>query len=156
MDTFSHSLWGAGLFGGRGKFKLALFFGAFPDISSIGLWLPINWIENGFGKPELALIPQWVFNHYNFSHSLLVAFTAIALVSLWRKDIAFAMLAWPLHIMLDLPFHSAEFFPTIIFWPVSDFIFDGIPWSIPWVWFSNLGALVTLYLWRWKTKFFSS
>ena len=36
------------------------------------------------------------------------------------------MLAWPFHIILDFPFHSKEYFPTKIIWPVSDFSFDGI------------------------------
>ena len=37
MDTLSHALWGKGLFGYRGYGKLALFFGAMPDLSSFGL-----------------------------------------------------------------------------------------------------------------------
>lgn len=158
MDTLSHTLWGGGLFGNRRKFGIAMFFGAFPDVISFGLWLPVNLASNGFkiGRPSLDVIPQWVMVNYNVSHSLIVAFATITLVALWRKDIAFAILAWPFHILLDIPFHTAEFFPTIIFWPVSDVIFDGIEWHNPWVWYTNITCLVALYFWRWKTGYFKN
>ena len=42
MDTLSHALWGKGLFGYRGYGKLALFFGAMPDLSSFGLLFVIQ------------------------------------------------------------------------------------------------------------------
>ncbi|MBD3776142.1 MAG: hypothetical protein IE920_03305, partial [Thiotrichales bacterium] len=59
--------WGGGLFGRRGTFGLALFFGALPDLVSFGLWLPVHMLANGFhlGKPELAVIPEWVSISYN-------------------------------------------------------------------------------------------
>jgi len=150
MDTLSHTLWGGGLFGFRGHIKLALLFGAFPDLVSFGLWLPGHVFENGIGNgpPDLALLPGWLFVSYDVTHSLLVAGAAVALAALWRRDIAFAMLSWPFHILLDVPFHAAEFFPTKIFWPLSDWIFDGIHWMNPWVWYSNLAGLAVLYLWR--------
>ncbi|WP_373020079.1 hypothetical protein [Thiomicrorhabdus sp.] len=152
MDTLSHTLWGGGLFGRRGTFMLAMFFGALPDLVSFGLWLPAQVVANGFefGKPDLAVIPDWVSINYNISHSLIVAFAIIGLVALWRKEIAFVMLAWPFHILLDIPFHTAEFFPTQLFWPVSDVIYDGVAWSNPWVWYSNIAGLMVLYAWRWK------
>jgi hypothetical protein len=152
MDTLSHALWGGGLFGRRGTFGLALFFGALPDLVSFGLWLPVHMLANGFdlGKPELGVIPEWVSISYNISHSLIVAFAAIVLVALWRKIWIVPMLAWPFHILLDMPFHTAEFFPTQIFWPVSPWVYDGVAWSNPWVWYSNLAGLLVVYGWRWR------
>jgi membrane-bound metal-dependent hydrolase YbcI (DUF457 family) len=154
MDTLSHTLWGGGLFGFRGHLRLALFFGALPDLLSFGLWLPVRLMNHGFqpGPPALDTIPHWVFSSYDFSHSLLVAGIALLLVTLWRKDIAFPLLAWPFHILLDVPFHSADYFPTKIFWPVSDWAFGGIAWSNPWVWFSNLAGLAVLWAWRWQRR----
>lgn len=152
MDTLSHTLWGAGLFGKRGSFMLAMFFGALPDLVSFGLWLPAHLLANGFqfGKPDLALIPGWVIFQYNLFHSLLVAFAAMGLVALWRKEVAFAMLAWPFHILLDIPFHTAEFFPTQFLWPASAVFYDGVAWSNPWVWYSNIAGLIVLFFWRWR------
>jgi len=154
MDTLSHTLWGGGLFGFRGQLRLALLFGALPDLVSFGLWLPVRLLKDGFepGRPALAAIPDWLFVSYDFSHSLLIAGSAVALVALRRRDIAFAMLAWPAHILLDVPFHTAEFFPTRILWPLSDWVFDGIAWSNPWVWFSNLAGLAVLWAWRWRRR----
>ena len=63
------------------------------------------------------------------------------------------MLAWPFHIVLDFPFHSQEYFPTKIIWPMSDFSFDGIPWSNPEVWFPNLAGLILLYIYRSSESF---
>ena len=154
MDTLSHTLWGGGLFGYRGHMRLALFFGAFPDLVSFGLWLPQRLLESGFqfGPPELDTIPAWGFNSYDFSHSLLITTVAITLVAVRHKGIAFAMLAWPFHILLDIPFHSADFFPTKILWPVSTWAFNGIAWTHPWVWSSNLTGLAILWVWRWHKK----
>ena len=154
MDTLSHTLWGGGLFGFRGHMRLALFFGAFPDLVSFGLWIPQRVLEHGFQAkpPALDTIPAWVFTSYDFSHSLLIASLTIALVAPWRKGIAFAMLAWPFHILLDIPFHSADFFPTRILWPLSMWAFDGISWTNPWVWFPNLAGLAMLWAWRWHRR----
>jgi hypothetical protein len=153
MDTLSHALWGKGVFGYRGKPYWSLFFGALPDLLSFGVYFLLNILFNSsgfkFGKPELDELPNWLFDLYNISHSLLIALICVAFVYFRiNKNLAFAMLAWPLHIMLDLPFHTADFFPTPILWPILDVRFDGIAWSNPYVWFSNVGGLIILYIYR--------
>lgn len=45
----------------------------------------------------------------------LISLPMIGLVALWRRGIAFAMLAWPFHIVLDFPFHTKAYFATPIF-----------------------------------------
>ena len=152
MDTFSHAFWGRGLFGYRGHPWLALFFGAAPDLFSFGLFMFVQIITLQFslepGPPSLGSLPWWVFVNYDLMHSFISAFTAIGIISLYRKDLAFAMLGWPFHIVLDFPFHTREFFPTKIFWPFSDFTIDGISWAQPEVWFPNLAGLIILYFYR--------
>ena len=152
MDTFSHAFWGRGLFGYRGHPWLALFFGAAPDLFSFGLFMLVQIITLQFslepGPPSLGSLPWWVFVNYDLMHSFISAFTAIGIISLYRKDLAFAMLGWPFHIVLDFPFHTREFFPTKIFWPFSDFTIDGISWAQPEVWFPNLAGLIILYFFR--------
>jgi len=154
MDIFSHALWGSGLFGYRCRryFWLALFFGAFPDLSSFGIFLILRLIDGTYvyGKPPLEIIPNWLFFNYNLTHSFVMAFSTIGLVALWKKEVAFAMLGWPFHICLDFPFHSAQYFPSTIFWPLSDFVVDGIPWKHPFVWYPNIAGVILLYLWRLK------
>ena len=152
MDAFSHAFWGRGLFGYRGHPWLALFFGAAPDLFSFGLFMLVQIITLQFslepGPPSLGSLPWWVFVNYDLMHSFISAFTAIGIISLYRKDLAFAMLGWPFHIVLDFPFHTREFFPTKIFWPFSDFTIDGISWAQPEVWFPNLAGLIILYFYR--------
>lgn len=56
------------------------------------------------------------------------------------------MLAWPLHILIDIPTHTAEFFPTPFLWPVSNFHVDGISWGNPFIFYPDLILLVLSYL----------
>ena len=152
MDTLSHTLWGKGLFGYRKYGGWALLFGALPDLLSFGLYFIVRFITQGvsmeFGKPTLESIPNWVFIMYDISHSYVTAFSTIAVVYYFKKKIAFAMLGWPFHILLDFPFHSKEYFPTKLFYPLTDFYFDGIPWSNPFIWFPNIIGIAILFYWR--------
>ena len=152
MDTFSHALWGKGLFGYRGKPWMALFFGAMPDLFSFGILIIIRIFSGNFqlggGPPTMEAIPWWVFINYDISHSFVSAFLCIWIVNRYRKDIAFAMWAWPFHILLDFPFHSKAFFPTKLLYPFTDFSFDGIPWSRPEIWFPNLAGILILFIYR--------
>ncbi|OQY53436.1 MAG: hypothetical protein DRR08_21165 [Candidatus Parabeggiatoa sp. nov. 2] len=154
MDIFSHALWGGGLFGYRRYFWLAVFFGAFPDLSSFGVYLIIRVIDGTFtlGAPPLDSIPDWVFFNYNLTHSFITALVVIGITAFWKKSLAFAMLGWPFHICLDFPFHTTQYFPTQLFWPVSDFVIDGIAWNTSWVWFPNVAGILVLFLWRWRVK----
>ena len=152
MDTFSHALWGKGLFGYRGKPWMALFFGAMPDLFSFGILIIIRIFSGNFqlggGPPTMESIPWWVFINYDISHSFVSAFLCIWIVNRYRKDIAFAMWAWPFHILLDFPFHSKAFFPTKLLYPFTDFSFDGIPWRRPEIWFPNLAGIIVLFIYR--------
>tara|TARA_B110000003_G_C16316348_1_gene404932 strand:- start:63 stop:551 length:489 start_codon:yes stop_codon:yes gene_type:complete len=150
MDTLSHALWGKGLFGYRGYGKLALFFGAMPDLSSFGLFFIIQIINGVYtpGAPKLETLPDWLFFNYDISHSFITSFACIIFVNFFNKQIAFTMLAWPFHILLDFPFHSKAYFPTKLFYPVSNLSFDGIPWSNPEIWFPNIAGIIILFIYR--------
>ena len=154
MDTFSHALWGKALFGYR-KFRwFSFIFGAIPDLLSFGLYFIFNLVTNPFGmkfgKPELSELPDWVFLSYDFSHSLIVAIIFILIVYKINKDFCFPMLAWPFHIMLDFFTHSIQYFPTPIFWPISDYRFDGIPWSNPYIMLLNDVSIFLVFIYRRK------
>ena len=97
-------------------------------------------------------LSYWLFNLYDFSHSLLIASIFLIITYFINKDIFFPMLAWPFHILLDIFTHSAAFFPTPIFWPLFDYKFDGIPWSNPYIWFSNVAGIIILFLYRKKSR----
>ena len=157
MDTFSHALWGKGLFGYRKYRWFSLLFGAIPDLLSFGLYFLFNLIINPFnielGKPEISEIPVWVFKLYDFSHSIIIAFIFIVIVYKINKDFCFPMLAWPFHIILDFFTHSIEYFPTPIFWPISDYRFDGVPWSNPYIMIINFIGIFLIFILRKKNGF---
>ena len=88
MDTLSHALWGKGLFGYRGNSKVAIFFGAMPDLFSFGLLFIIKLITGNrgeFGAPKLETIPDWLFLSYDIFHSFITAFLCIAIVFYYKK-----------------------------------------------------------------------
>ncbi len=151
MDTFSHALWGKGLFGYKKYRYLPFLFGAAPDLFAFipNLFFKIFKGNFSFGKPEVSSIPDWVMMLYNFGHSFITAFFVVFFLYLiGKKMMSYAALAWPFHIMLDFPFHTKEFFPTKIFYPISDFHFDGISWASPEVWFTNIALLVLIFVYR--------
>ncbi len=152
MDTISHALWGKGLFGYRKYRYLSFVFGAIPDLLSFGIYFLSNLILNPsnikFGKPNLSEIPEWVFSLYNFSHSLIISTIFILIIYKINREIYFPMLAWPFHILLDLLTHSRDFFPTPILWPISDYRFDGIPWSNSYIMITNIIFIFLIFIYR--------
>lgn len=152
MDTLSHALWGKGLFGYRKYRWFSFLFGALPDLLSFGIYFLFNLSNLKAETPSINEIPDWVYSLYDFSHSLVIASIFIFIVYKINKDFAFPMLAWISHIMLDFFTHSLEFFPTPIFWPLSDYHFDGIPWSNPIIFFTNVLLIFLLFIYRRKTN----
>lgn len=157
MDTLSHALWGKGVFGYKGYPYWSLFFGALPDLFSFGMFFLITFINNIVNDVSVEYqnidLPDWLYSAYDVTHSMFIAFVIISIVYFFiKKKFAFAMLAWPLHILVDFPFHTAEFFPTPILWPLIEVKFNGISWANPYVWFSNIAGLIILYIYRYRSK----
>tara|TARA_Y100001947_G_scaffold122307_1_gene106607 strand:- start:56 stop:535 length:480 start_codon:yes stop_codon:yes gene_type:complete len=151
MDTLSHALWGKGLFGYRKYRWYSFLFGALPDLFSFGIYFLYLLVFTTRGdRPSGNEIPEWVYSLYDFSHSLVIASIFIFIVYKINKDFAFPMLAWISHIILDFFTHNIEFFPTPIFWPLSDYQFDGIPWSNPVIFLANVLLIFLLFIYRRK------
>ena len=153
MDTQSHALWGKGLFGYRKYRWYSFLFGALPDLFSFGIYFIHSIFFSSspvMGRPTRSEIPEWVYSLYDISHSLVIASIIIFIAYKINKEFAFPMLAWPAHIILDFFTHSIEFFPTPILWPISDFKFDGIPWSNPIIFFTNVLLIFLLFIYRRK------
>ncbi len=153
MDTLSHALWGKGLFGYRKYRWYSFLFGALPDLFSFGIYFCYIILFSSsplMERPTRSEIPEWVYSLYDISHSMVIASIIIFIVYKINKEFAFPMLAWPAHIILDFFTHSIEFFPTPILWPISDFKFDGIPWSNPIIFFTNVLLIFLLFIYRRK------
>tara|TARA_B100000131_G_scaffold117769_1_gene114738 strand:+ start:178219 stop:178737 length:519 start_codon:yes stop_codon:yes gene_type:complete len=148
LDTISHALWGKALFGYRKHLYLPIFFGAIPDLIPFipNLFFKLISGQFSFGRPSISSIPEWVFTLYDFSHSLITGvLIVIIFYLLGKKSLSFASLAWPFHILVDSISHSKDFFGTKIFWPISDYRFDGVSWGQPEVWFTNLILLIIIF-----------
>lgn len=160
MDIVSHGLWGGAALGRKSKksFLLAFFSGIGPDIFSFGIFFVSTFLGASerprFSQepPDPALIPAYVGNLYNISHSLIVfAAVFVAFWIIFRRPV-WEFSAWGLHILFDIPTHSYKFFPTPFLWPISDFKINGWSWASPWILFPNLAVLAIIYLWFFAVK----
>ena len=150
MDIISHGLWGSIAFGRKNKrdFWLGFIFGISPDLFSFSIFSFVNLFrigERSFGIMDPSSIPIYVHDLYNMTHSLIVFSVVFALVWMIIKRPLWPMLAWPLHILLDIFTHSTEFFPTPFLWPLVSYRFDGVSWGTPAIFFTNLALLVFAY-----------
>ncbi len=160
MDILSHGLWGGAAFGRKTKksFWLAFGFGVAPDLFSFGIFTAMNVL--GFvsgpdwsnGPPSNESIPAYVHSLYNVTHSLVIFSIIFLVVWLLRKKPLYEMLAWPLHILLDIPTHSTRFFATPFLWPITSYKIDGVPWSNPWIFFPDWILLFVVYGYLWYQK----
>lgn len=161
MDIVSHGLWGGLALGrtSRRSFWTAFGFGTVPDLFSFGLVFANGlWVHgldffNGLGHPpDPTLIPAYVYSLYNATHSLVVFALVFSLVWLLRGKPLMELGAWGLHIAVDIFTHSEAFFPTPFLLPLSDLRVDGVPWSDPRIFFSNVLLLAALYAWFFLTR----
>lgn len=156
MDTLSHGLWGGILFGRSGKkaFWLSFAFGSLPDVLVFGptfAMLFFAFITGGETSrpdpPDIASMPRYITAGYDITHSLIVFAIAFAAIWLLRRKPLYEMLAWPAHIVLDVPTHTTEFFPTPYLWPLAHPEVNGISWSHPLIFIPNVILLAVLYCW---------
>ncbi len=155
MDTISHGLWAILLVKGifnKSKLWLAFLFGILPDVFSFGLFFLENIIFGArqFGTPVPSSIPSYISFLYNITHSLVLAFIVFLLIYIFKRKIYVWMLGWPLHILVDIPTHAKEFFPTPFLYPISNFVIGGVNWINPYVFFTNwfLIALFFILIYR--------
>jgi len=157
MDFISHGLWSGVAFGRKSKkyFLWSFLIGIAPDVLSFGIFMAANVLgilgdssaswQREAGTPPMDSIPVFVHVLYNFTHSLVIFGIVFLLVWLiWKKPV-WPLLAWGLHILVDIPSHSDTFFPTPFLYPISDFHVNGINWGNPIIFFPNWILLFLAY-----------
>lgn len=146
MDTLVHGVIGAaicsrtGLAGGRRgpvdahgvprktdwTLWAAFLFGIFPDVASLGIhFLADFFVGNGV---RWHAIPPFIFTLYNITHSLTGMVIGYFLLVAWKRSLWLPALAWPLHVLMDIPTHGAGVFMTPILWPFSNAGVVGWNW----------------------------
>jgi hypothetical protein len=163
MDIFAHGLWTAAAATGANR-KLhtkiragwAAFWGVFPDLFAFTLpfcvlvWQKISGPAQA-GPRHIPHLPL-AWQLYQISHSLVTFSAVFGIVWLIARRPVLELLGWPLHILIDMPTHSARFFPTPFLWPVSSYRVSGISWANPWFMLVNYSALATVYFLLWRNR----
>lgn len=175
MDIFAHGLWAGAAYKAVNKknkrplnVKLAAFWGVFPDL--FAFTIPSVWLfwNLAFGGLSFADLPRPeetepapqdtlpIFRLasllYSISHSAIIFFIISGIVFLILRRPIWELGGWLLHILLDIPTHSYQFYPTPFLWPLSGWKFDGFSWGTPWFLVLNYAAIITVYLLLRKKK----
>lgn len=170
MDIFAHILWAnAGARGanaiaerkGKKKFKISPFwtgfFGVAPDFFAFTIpFLMV--IYNGiFGESSFSEFGRHHITNpsgfdlaaylYQFSHSLVIFALVFILVWVISRRPRYELLGWLLHILIDIPSHSAGFYPTPFLFPISDYKFlYGVSWANIWYMIINYSLLAIIWI----------
>jgi len=97
-------------------------------------------------KLDLTKVPRWMDVLYGITHSIFVFAATSILVFLITGNYPIFLLAWILHITIDIPTHSRNFLPTPFLWPFFEWKFPGFSWSQKWFVIMNWTAIVIVGL----------
>lgn len=172
MDILAHGLWAGAVYKVANRFRaernkkplnvwLAAMWGVFPDFFSFAaafVWIGASLLLGTMhfsdlrahemepaGQDTLFIFKLTSFL-YTVSHSALVAILVFGLVWLVFRRPVWELGGWLVHILIDIPSHSYQFYPTPFLWPISGWKFNGISWSTPWFLITNYSVLAVIYL----------
>lgn len=167
MDIFAHTLWAnAGAraantaFQRKGKsIRISPgwtgFWGMFPDFFAFTIPFLLGFYQLLWGTGSLS-----DFSHhrlsaggfdiaaylYQYSHSLVIWFGVFIVVWIIKKRPQYELFGWALHILIDIPSHAINFYPTPFLFPISEYRFPyGISWSNTWYMLINYTLLATIW-----------
>ena len=170
MDILAHGLWAGAAAKGLNKkrvgkplsFWKTAFWGIFPDLFAFTLgfaWLFGNLIFGGMSFSDLPrpgeiepaaqdTLPIFRLTSllYSISHSAVIFFIVFGIIFLILRRPIWELGGWFIHILLDIPTHSYQFYPTPFLWPLSGWKFDGFSWGTPWFLVLNYSVIVVAYL----------
>lgn len=174
MDLISHTLWAGaaaealrrrGYFTRRDVFG-AMAFGAAPDL--VGAVPVLASVASGpeplhvlyryamavpGTEPILAGWARLLEHHFHCSaHSLVILIVCTVLALRFARAIAPSLLGWWLHLLLDIPTHSEEYYAVTLFYPFTEWSFDGIAWTDPAVLATNYALLAAAGISLWLTR----
>jgi hypothetical protein len=169
MDILAHSLWAAigvgiarrSIVVSRRDAALTVALAAAPDVLQL---VPlIGWIASGGGDwsvlsayslaspdtepllpPPIALVTHHL---HCMTHSAIVALAFTLVVRLLTGRFWLPLAGWWSHIVIDVFTHSADFYPSPVFYPLTMRGFDGVAWNEPWFMALNYAALSACAIW---------
>lgn len=127
-------------------------WGMFPDAIAFVPTMILGLVTGGLGTFGPHSVQEYsgavgiAHSIYNFSHSFVIFFAIFIAVRLIRGKWPLMMIGWPLHILVDIPLHANDFFPTPIFFPISNAHFThGIHWGYPPVFFGLWAIAIIIF-----------
>ena len=169
MDILAHGLWvsvGAQALTQHGQpvsTRGAIAWGIAPDLVAFtplfGFLLlgvvdgNLTWAQfanpESLGHPSLNGHPIFPLTAvlYSLGHSAVVFAAVLAIACWWRRRPCWEMGGWGLHILLDIPTHTHDFYPTPFLWPLLDWTVNGISWTETWM--LGLNYIAILMSWAW-------
>lgn len=154
MDIIAHSIWGwiytkftNSKLKGKIKIKPTILCSILPDLiafTPLAILITFNLLFGTLTATELLNGPHsneinpnqsTIFyittTLYTITHSLFVFLAIFFIMYLIYKKPILELTGWLIHILIDIPTHSYQFYPTPFLWPISNYIYDGISWGQP-------------------------
>lgn len=178
MDILAHGLWaGVGLGLAQRRWHLTrrtmaatVAMAVLPDI--VHLLPSFVWAAFGDGKfaavrdyaialpgqePVVPHMVELLSHHLHcIWHSAVVAGVVTALLWGLRRSLWIPLLGWWSHIVIDVFTHSADFYPSPVLYPFTQWGFDGLAWNAPWFMLLNYITLAAVWAWllrkRWAKR----
>ena len=169
MDILSHGLWGAAAALTVGRFRdvtpaqtaAAFALGIAPDVGQLMPVLawsltqpaPLDTVASFVAatpglEPRLPGTVVALSHHLHcLAHSLPVLLVATLAAWRWMRWWLVPLIGWWLHVLLDIPTHSSDYYAVPFLYPFSDYGVDGIAWTTPWVLIVDYAALALMYGW---------
>jgi len=149
MDSFSHAVWGATIIRKVPYLWWAAFFGILPDIIW-GVYWALRYRGKGFKKGlEVRNSEGGLgihFKVYYLVHSLVPITVVTAIMYLMVPAYTIVVIPYYLHIIMDIFTHRGVW-ATRLFYPFSDFHFEGKDWwKNKWISVGNWAALLIINL----------
>ena len=174
MDVLSHGLW-ATAFGEllrrqglatKPQVAGAAAFGLMPDLvalAPVSIWALGSESASGAirayifaqpgSEPVMAPWAHWLEHNIHCSAHRVLVLGLVTLLSFWKfRWWLVPLMGWWLHLALDVPTHSREYYAVTIFYPLTEWSFDGIAWTHPAVIGANYVALAVAYGWLFATR----
>jgi hypothetical protein len=116
-------------------------------------WWQYATASPGQEPPMPHAILFWAHHLHCVFHSAIVASLVSAIVWWRRGALWLPLLGWWSHIVIDVFTHSADFFPSPVWYPLTYWGFDGVAWNRPgFVWVNYL-ALAGVWGWLvWRAR----
>jgi hypothetical protein len=173
MDIFAHGLWagiGVALVAPRWPMRrrtavATVGMAMAPDLAQLvplvvaalagnGGWATLAAYANALPGMEPALPPRVALLTHHLHcmlHSAVVAAGVTLACWAWMRALWLPLLGWWSHIVIDVFTHSKDFYPAPIFYPFTQWGFDGLAWNTPWFLLANhatIALVIAWLLWR--------